>query len=361
MEGAWLWRNASESALANMKPDLIGIVEAAYRDAPSLVAWQTQLLDACSALDVGLGVVIATERMDRVGWKTDRDVVGSVVPALRKAFGDHKVVGDFLASAASASGETRSAIVRAFFQAGARTGSSILGAKAFAKSVGPFLASFGMGDCIGITALLDRSSNFGLYIPLPRIETLSRPTSHRLLLVGAHLAAARRQWQTNTSAEAWVSPTGKILEATSQTRNEMEALSLRARAIEAARTRKGRSEIDSALSLWKGLVAGRWSLIERFDQDGRRYLVAKRNAPDLGNVLRLTESEARILKLCSLGHSQKYVAYTLGFSPATVSTNLSSSMLKLGVRSRAELLGMCGVLFDPATTAREATGATAEP
>jgi DNA-binding CsgD family transcriptional regulator len=98
--------------------------------------------------------------------------------------------------------------------------------------------------------------------------------------------------------------------------------------------------------MWKGLVAGTWSLVERFESDGRRYLVAKRNAPDLGRRLRLSEGEARVVKLSALGHSQKYVAYALGLSQPMVSAHLASAMLKLRVRSRAELLTLCGVLFD---------------
>jgi hypothetical protein len=44
--------------------------------------------------------------------------------------------------------------------------------------------------------------------------------------------------------------------------------------IERARTNAGRSEPDTALDNWKALVEGRWSLVDRFDSDGKRYVIA---------------------------------------------------------------------------------------
>jgi hypothetical protein len=40
--------------------------------------------------------------------------------------------------------------------------------------------------------------------------------------------------------------------------------------IERARTKAGRSEPDAALDNWEALVEGRWSLVDRFDSDGKR-------------------------------------------------------------------------------------------
>ncbi len=330
-----------------MNRDLLGIVEAAYRDAPSREAWHARLLDACAVLDEGLGVILASVTFEAPGWWSHRDTVGTVSPGLLQAFCDQSALADSLARAATTTGRAGTIIAREIFESKAKTASMIVGAKAFAEGWGYLARSFGVRDCVGISGLVDRRSTFGIYVPLAQARALSPRLSRRLLLVAVHAAAARRRWTTRTPTEAWLSPTGKVHEATGAARDHLGALSLRARAIESARTRKGRSDVDSALSLWQGLIAGRWSLIERFDHDGRRYLVAKRNAPELGDMLRLSESETRVLKLCSLGHSQKYVAYTLGLSAAMVSTHLSAAMLKLGVRTRAELLSMCGVLFDP--------------
>jgi hypothetical protein len=56
-----------------------------------------------------------------------------------------------------------------------------------------------------------------------------------------------------------------------------------AKAIDRARSR-ARSNEDEALELWQGLVAGRWSLVEQFDSDGRRFLVARKNDPVVAEI-----------------------------------------------------------------------------
>ncbi len=45
-------------------------------------------------------------------------------------------------------------------------------------------------------------------------------------------------------------------------------------ATERARGALRNADPDQALQLWRGLVDGRWSLIEQFSSDGRRFLVA---------------------------------------------------------------------------------------
>ena len=48
------------------------------------------------------------------------------------------------------------------------------------------------------------------------------------------------------------------------------------RRIECARTAGGRSDPDAAMDRWEALVDGRWSLVDRFDSDGKRFVVAIR-------------------------------------------------------------------------------------
>jgi|APLak6261675434_1056106.scaffolds.fasta_scaffold02310_2 ATP/maltotriose-dependent transcriptional regulator MalT len=46
-----------------------------------------------------------------------------------------------------------------------------------------------------------------------------------------------------------------------------------------ARRTKTRATPEHALELWRGLVAGQWSLIEHWESGGRRYIAAYSNGP----------------------------------------------------------------------------------
>jgi DNA-binding NarL/FixJ family response regulator len=101
--------------------------------------------------------------------------------------------------------------------------------------------------------------------------------------------------------------------------------------------RINRSDPGEAIRLWQWLAAGRRSLVDSFDSDGRRYLVAHRNDPDLAAPNALTLSERQIAGYAAMGHANKLIAYELGLSESTVATHLGSAVIKLGVRSRADL------------------------
>jgi DNA-binding CsgD family transcriptional regulator len=98
-----------------------------------------------------------------------------------------------------------------------------------------------------------------------------------------------------------------------------------------------RSPRHNGLELWHALVAGRWSLLDRFESDGRRYLVARRNDDDVRDPRGLTSRERQIAARAALGHSNKLIAYELGVSPSTVATFLTRALKKLGCATRAEL------------------------
>src|SRR5262249_33539384 len=61
--------------------------------------------------------------------------------------------------------------------------------------------------------------------------------------------------------------------------------------IERARTNAGRSEPDAALDNWEALVEGRWSLVDRFDSDPKRYVIAVNNDPAHPDPRGLTAQE----------------------------------------------------------------------
>jgi DNA-binding CsgD family transcriptional regulator len=108
--------------------------------------------------------------------------------------------------------------------------------------------------------------------------------------------------------------------------------------VDRARGKLRKSDPDEALEIWHGLVRGRWSLVDWFDTDGRRFVLAKPNAPNLGDPHGLTEREAQVATYAARGESGKIIGYRFGISPQRVSTLLNAAMRKLRVKTQAQLV-----------------------
>jgi len=111
-----------------------------------------------------------------------------------------------------------------------------------------------------------------------------------------------------------------------------------ARMVDKARGPLRRRDPEEALRVWKGLVRGKWTLVDWFDTDGRRFLVAKPNAPRVRDPRGLTDREAQVATYASLGETSKLIGYRLGLSPAYVSRLLRDAMRKLNVKTQAQLV-----------------------
>jgi DNA-binding CsgD family transcriptional regulator len=177
-----------------------------------------------------------------------------------------------------------------------------------------------------------------------RNEENPRPLSRRGTAlwerVAAHLVTGYRlARERQEKAEAVLDPGGKVLHRENEvTRDDAGTLSDAARAIDRARGRMRRVDPERALALWQGLVSGRWSLVDQFDHDGRRFVVAKRNEITPRGWNALSDREAQILAYFAEGQSPKLIAYQLGLSPAKVTGALTRTMRKLSVSSRFELI-----------------------
>jgi DNA-binding CsgD family transcriptional regulator len=78
-------------------------------------------------------------------------------------------------------------------------------------------------------------------------------------------------------------------------------------------------------------------LVDRFESDGKRFVLAIRNPPQLTDPRALTERERQVAHLVAQGTSNKMIAYSLGISESTVATQLARALRKLGLRRREEL------------------------
>lgn len=162
----------------------------------------------------------------------------------------------------------------------------------------------------------------------------------------AHLAAAyrlRRYLATGGSeneVDAVLDPDGRIQHVTrsADSHSQRAALRAAAQAVERARGPLRRRDGEEALSLWNAMVMGQWTLVDRFERDGRRFVVACRNRPRPRADAVLTRREREIVSMAALGYSNKLTAYALGLSPSTVATHTQHACAKLGVLTRAEMI-----------------------
>ena len=90
--------------------------------------------------------------------------------------------------------------------------------------------------------------------------------------------------------------------------------------------------------MYDGVVDGRFTIVDRFERDGRRYLVAYENAPGVVGLRALTRREREILERVAQGESVKSIAIDLGITPGAAAGYLHDIRQKTGLRSRAEIV-----------------------
>jgi DNA-binding CsgD family transcriptional regulator len=188
---------------------------------------------------------------------------------------------------------------------------------------------------------------------LANLPSAIRPFSpeqlHLLGRIANHLAAGLRLQRDKAqagpgehlgAAELILGVGGRVAHATGAAKNtEMRGV-LRQTMLEVLRSRKGRLPADSVLEYWRALHHGRWSVLDQFDTDGKRFVVARPNTPDIAGIrsLALSEREGQVARLAEAGHSNKTIAYELGLSESTVATHVRRIMVKIGARSRVGLV-----------------------
>ena len=200
------------------------------------------------------------------------------------------------------------------------------------------MRAFGMHDMVGIVAY--DPAGFGLLMCAPAdrvLAPLERAEVERWELLRAHLLAGlrlQRAFGLAPDPAAVIDPTGRVVHAEGTARGvaARDALRRRAMEIDRARTAAGRSDPEGSLRAWMGLVEGRWSLVDVFDRDGRRFFIARRNDSPLRLPRPLSARERQVLAFAALGYSNKQIAYTLGLAPSTISSHLRTGMRRVGVR-----------------------------
>lgn len=157
-------------------------------------------------------------------------------------------------------------------------------------------------------------------------------------------------------AEAVIDPSkADVVDATGGARaaDALQALRDGAIRVDRARGRLRRDNPKEALEMWEPLMRERWSLVDWFDSDDRRYLLAVPNAPDVEDPRNLTPRERQVVAHAVMGESHKIIAYRLGVSRPTVTNALRSAMRKLGVTTQAELVARWRPLVERPVASRD--------
>ena len=168
----------------------------------------------------------------------------------------------------------------------------------------------------------------------------------------AHVGAALRLRRRKTAApspegaQAVLRPDGRLEHSTTAAVVDARAeLETAAKDMDRARGTMRRLDPEAASGLWRTMVKSEWSLVDWFDSDGKRYLLAQDNrVPSPAAAVtskerkRLSDRERQIVACAAMGHSNKLIAYDLGLSTGTVSVLLRRAATKLGVGSRVALI-----------------------
>jgi len=310
------------------RADLVSVVEAAYRVDQHESAWIRGVREAVSdVVRPPAGMIAATYRrtegglglrcLDLLGARGGRPLLELVNAGRPPAF------------------------VRAWADGVSGFASRSAGREQI-RAVGAELG-FDFREGFGIHAADPTGTGAVIALPLPSGRRPQRFVDRmRWQRIAAHIASGFRVQRLVASStlttEAVLEPGGRLVDAQgpAAAKSAREVLRSACQTVEWARTRLGRAD-DQAIERWTSLFGARWSLLDRFERDGRRYLVAVRNTVVEG-AEPLTPRESQVVAMAVLGHSNKVISFELHLAHSTVRVLILRAARKLGVRTRAQLV-----------------------
>jgi DNA-binding NarL/FixJ family response regulator len=315
--------------------DEISIVESMYRLDGDDGQWLGEIADRVRRhLRADCGVVATRLRTARIDETPDVDPpVAFDMPAgaepkysaFRSAIQDPEIVGRAMSEALNTmkGGFVDSHPFRQFFEG----------------ELGPL----GIRDCYNFSCF-DTPAHWIIIAPHTSSDAVVTPRLRKTYArLQAHLSSAlrlRRRLGSGLNEEAIIEPSGAVLDANGEARRPDARDRLRRAVLDRERARSSlrSADPDASLDLWSGLIAGRWSLLDRFESGGRRYIVAceNQNTPRVPRCL--TPREEHVAQLAARGRSNHEIAYELGVDFETVSAHLKRALRKLGCSGRGNLI-----------------------
>jgi DNA-binding CsgD family transcriptional regulator len=336
-----------------VKIDCIRIIEAGYAPAATDAEWMSGVLEPFEPLARGMGemarIVDFGGASPTVGSPVSR---GPVPPLLESGLSR---MFTFLAS-------SHPDVLRALLDPVPRVvcWASHRGAvipDQVLMGVREILAGSGFRDALGILSADPSGPSLVVTVPYGEEVAIPARTVRQITRATAHLCSALRLRRRSSPApslprsgglssdvEAVLDPSGRVHHATGAAEGKpaRQSLTEAVRQVERARGSLRRTDPDEAMAIWSALFQGRWSIVDRTESDGRRFLLARRNPPGPPDPKALTQGERDVLACVARGHSNKYAGFLLGVAPSTVSTRLESALRKLGIATRREAIEMLG-------------------
>jgi DNA-binding CsgD family transcriptional regulator len=328
-----------------VKPDAVAVVEAGYAVERTDDEWLTQICER-SYQAFGIGIGCSAYTFDASG--TD-PVIGAVYSTERCRAHTREVVQGIASAIPPELVRHLHAPAPRVAELSRALGMLVRAHPAAPPQYVPILDDTGIVDYIGVRAGGGDYRGVALSFAVTAEFTgLATHTREALTRVATHLAAAYRlrlQAAANEGPEqaaAVLTPDGRLehLGADPEAQNNPGSLVDAVRRMERARGPLQRQNGAQGLAAWRALVQGRWSVVDYVDRDGKRFILARRNEPRGRDLLAITDRERQVLELASLGHTNKHIAYELGIAQSTVTIHLQRGLRRLGLRSRAELIGL---------------------
>ncbi len=203
-------------------------------------------------------------------------------------------------------------------------------------------------DVSGIGCLLTLGCRTPEYVVDAKEDALYRRLAFHL---SAAFRCRRKLWaqlgsehgpvaSVTSGAEAILDGGGRFVHAEGRAAGKLAREQIRSTAsvIDSVRSSQRRRRGHEAFEAWRPLTAARWTLVDSFEENGRRYVVARENQVEAGGLAFLTDRERQVVVHAALGFSNKQIAYTLGISHATVRVLMARAAQRMGVSTRKELL-----------------------
>jgi len=131
--------------------------------------------------------------------------------------------------------------------------------------------------------------------------------------------------------------------------------------LDAPYTKHKRDAAGNALNLSHPASGTRLTLLHTFEENGRRYVVARENDARSDGVAAFTGREREIVEHATHGFTNKQIACNLGISDATVRVLMARAANRMGVRTRRELLAHPALQkFRPVASAPRLLGSYSE-
>jgi len=217
--------------------------------------------------------------------------------------------------------------------------------------------SAGMNDILIVNGYDVSGVGVWLGAPLPEARRPTIAERRTWSRIGSHLAAALRLRNATTPrpSAAVLTPKGKVehAEGAAKVRDAREALQDAVMGMERARGPMRKRDAEGAVEQWKPMVHAHWSLLEQFERDGKRYIVAVENASWMEAPELLAPRERQVVAAAVAGRSNKLIAYELGLSHSTVRVLLARAAKKLRVKTRQELIAAYSARVRPPPPADE--------